>query len=85
MWLRLVLGFAGAIFICTVVPPLFVDSHQVLEWSNLDKLLASLAIPAAALPVIALWKMFSAFGVGPAKLAKVFHGSTAAEEAQALR
>ncbi len=84
MWLRLLLGLAGAVFTCTVVSKLTVESHKILEWSSLDKILASLAIPAGLLPVIALWKVFSAFGAEPAKLTKSLRGATATEAREAI-
>jgi hypothetical protein len=83
MWLRLLLGLAGAVFTCTVVSKLNVESHNILEWSSLDKILASLAIPAGLLPVIALWKVFSAFGAEPVKLTKSLRGATATEAREA--
>src|SRR5271166_3566945 len=42
MWLRLLLGLAGAVFILTVVvsnPTLHFDSNKLLEWSTPDKVL----------------------------------------------
>jgi hypothetical protein len=83
MWLRLVFGLAGAVFTCTVVWKLNVESDKILEWSSFDKILASLAIPAGLLPVIALWKVFSAFGAEPTKLTKSLRGATAAEAREA--
>ncbi len=79
MWLRLLLGLAGIVFISTVVWNLQVDLNKLLDWTSPDKVLASLAIPAALLPVIALWKVFSAFGADPTKLTKTLRGATAAE------
>ena len=69
MWLRLLLGLAGTVFICAVVlnPALHLDPNKLLEWSSLDNILKNLAIPAALVPIIALWKVFFRFWRGTGK------------------
>jgi photosystem II stability/assembly factor-like uncharacterized protein len=77
MWLRLLLGLAGAIFICTVLTQLDLNSERI-AWTGLEKVLGALMLPAALLPVLAAWKVFSAFGVEPTKLVDLLRGPSAA-------
>ena len=84
MWLRLLLGLAGVTFICVVAPQL--DLNLDMEW-KLENVVGVLALPAALVPVVALWKVFSAFGVGPSKLVESLRGPSAAKahESTSLR
>ncbi|HYJ04959.1 MAG TPA: YCF48-related protein [Chthoniobacterales bacterium] len=78
MWLRLLLGLAGAIFIGTVATQLDLDLKKVAEWTSLEKVLGALTLPAALLPIFAASKVFSAFGE-PTKLVDLLRGPSAAK------
>ena len=86
MWLRLLLGLAGAVFAVTVVVNLGLDFESLWALDKVENILKTLAVPAAILPVVALWQVFTAFGVTPEKVAgSLWRKSSAVRETVSQR
>ena len=72
MWLRLLLGLAGGVFAVTVLGKMGLDFEGIWALDKAEHVLQLLALPAAVLPLVALWQVFTAFGVKPEKIAGNF-------------
>lgn len=80
-WWITLLGLAGAMFAGTWF---FRQDWTGMEWSGLETLIQLLPLGTAAVPVVVLWKMLSAFGVDPARLVVGSEGRGKVAEARAL-
>ena len=86
MWLQLLFGLAAAVFLSVVawkLAPALVGAKD-FKWTEVDKLLALVALPVSAVPIFAVWQVFKDLGANPLSVFRNLRGPTAAEARAAI-